>query len=203
MKKKLSYLIYSILFLWFFSLSFMVYATNDDNSWDQWGWWIPGWEEVNSETETSQMTGEDERLSNISKNKPDTWFRWNPTDQLEGVFYEANKDYYTREQITDINWVTSKVNQSGNPKFTISNTFLRLADNIHSYLQYIVYFWIFFAIVFVILNGLKLIQWWEKWMAKFKDNMITLVKWIVLLTAFYYIIDVFVSIVNLITWSNE
>lgn len=127
----------------------------------------------------------------------DDWFGWNPMDTLNTVYEKANDKYYQKIEDTALNEASSLNWHFGN-KYTLSNTLYRITNHIHSYLQYFVYFWLALAVIFVMLNGLKLIHGGEKEMANFQKNIFNLALWIILLTAFYYIIDIFIALVNLI-----
>ena len=72
--------------------------------------------------------------------------------------------------------------------------------HINDYLQYVTYFWLTAATIFLIRNWFKIVtsQNREKEIESFKKRFIYLVIWVVLLVSFYIIIDIFVSIVNLV-----
>jgi len=84
--------------------------------------------------------------------------------------------------------------------YTITLTLCYLKAHINDYLQYVTYFWLTAATIFLIRNWFKIVtsQNREKEIESFKKRFIYLVIWVVLLVSFYIIIDIFVSIVNLV-----
>ena len=134
-------------------------------------------------------------------------YNWsqNPTNLVQDIKYEANKDKSQQIQNTEYDAVTSKdtaclseVNWDG--RMSITRTLCSLKNLSRDYLQYVMYIGLTAATIFIIRNWFKIVTSSdrEKQMWTFKKNMLYLVIWITLLIWFYYIIDLFVSVVNLV-----
>jgi hypothetical protein len=134
-------------------------------------------------------------------------YNWsqNPTNLVQDIKYEANKDKSQQIQNTEYDAVTSKdtaclseVNWDG--RMSITRTLCSLKNLSRDYLQYVMYIGLTAATIFIIRNWFKIVTSSdrEKQMWTFKNNMLYLVIWITLLIWFYYIIDLFVSVVNLV-----
>jgi hypothetical protein len=74
-----------------------------------------------------------------------------------------------------------------------------IKNNVWSYLQYVMYFWLTLATILLIVNWFKLVtsQDREKEMKAFTKNLIYIIVWVTLLLWFYYFIDIYVWIINL------
>lgn len=140
----------------------------------------------------------------ISFSSSYNWFQ-NPTNLVQDIKYEANKDKSQQIQNTEYDAVTSKdtaclseVNWDG--RMSITRTLCSLKNLSRDYLQYVMYIGLTAATIFIIRNWFKIVTSSdrEKQMWTFKKNMLYLVIWITLLIWFYYIIDLFVSVVNLV-----
>ena len=135
-------------------------------------------------------------------NAASSWFDYNePIQVLDNVVDNANKSSSDDVQNTKMDKVTSKLNSCWkDSRYTFSNTLCFITNNLHYYLQYVVYIWLALAVIFLIWNGLQLIlsKDNEKQFEKFKTNAINIWIWVILIVAFYIIIDIFVSVVNLI-----
>lgn len=127
-------------------------------------------------------------------------FNQSPVSILNEVKDEANKDW-DKVQDTKLDPINSKSsNELGvDSRFTITKTLNFIKDNIHDYLQYVMFFGFSLATLFLVWNGFKLVtsQDREKEIKSFTKKVIYTVIWVLLLVCFYYIIDIFVSIVNL------
>ena len=128
----------------------------------------------------------------------------NTTSILDEVYKEANEDVWKEVQNTDLDVVTSKYSEcewiAPSGKFPITRTLCSIKANMKDYIQYVVYFGLAAATIFLIRNGFNIVTSSdrEKELWKFKKNLLYIVIWVVLLTGFYYVIDIFVSVVNLI-----
>lgn len=128
-------------------------------------------------------------------------FNWGATDLLDEIYKDQKKDDTVQETAIDhVNSVSCNEPSVGDG-FTISRTLCYIKQEMHNYLQYVVYIGLSAAVIFLIWNGLKIItssnketQMWE-----FKKNLKKLIIWVVILVAFYAIIEIFVSIVNLLS----
>lgn len=127
-----------------------------------------------------------------------------PVSIVTDINNEANKKISNEVQNTDLDGVTSRASWcdwiAPDSRFTLTRTLCSIKMNIKDYLQYVMYFGLILATVFLIRNGFKIVtsQDREKQIWTFKKNLIYIIVWVVLVTWFYYIIDIFVSVVNLI-----
>lgn len=129
-------------------------------------------------------------------------FTDNPTDLVREVYRKANDDFGSKVQNTDLDNVSSKYCSELylRKNFTLARTLCNIKWHMWAYLQYITYFWIAAALIFIIRNWFKIVTSSdrEKQMWTFKKNLLYVTIWIVLLIAFNYIIDIFVSVVTLV-----
>lgn len=109
------------------------------------------------------------------------------------------------EENTDldkVNSVSSCVDLSlwASSNYTITKTLCYLKAHMWDYIQYVIYFWLTAATIFLIRNWFKIVvsQDRDKQISAFKKNFMYLVVWVVLLVCFYVVIDIFVSVVNLV-----
>ncbi len=124
---------------------------------------------------------------------------------LDEVYVDANKKVLNEVQNTDLDVVSSQYSEcdwiAPNGRFPITRTLCSIKANMKDYIQYVIYFGLAFATIFLIWNGFKIVTSSdrEKQLWVFKKNLWYIFIWVVLLTWFYYVIDIFVSVVNLIT----
>lgn len=119
------------------------------------------------------------------------------TDLLNAVKYDANSKASDRVQNTKLDAMNSSTCWIDS-RYTLTRTLCFIRENIHDYLQYVIYFWLAAATILLIRNGFKLVTASDKdkqiW--AFKKNLIYIIVWVVLLIWFYVIIDIFVSVTN-------
>lgn len=130
------------------------------------------------------------------------WFENNdPIQVLDNVVDNANSNPSEDVQDTKMDTVTSMLDSCWvDSRFTFSNTLCYISNQLHYYLQYVVYIALAVATIFLIWNGFQLVvsNDKQKQIWKFKQNLINIGLWVILVIAFYIIIDIFVSVVNLI-----
>lgn len=140
-------------------------------------------------------------IATVAAQSSTDWFNGTVSQNLATVYYKANEDYSDRVQDTELNKINSVQYswEAGWAEFTVTSTIIYLVENLHKYIQYVVYAWWVFAIIFLIINSLQLILASDKagQMKKFKKNILLIVLWLGLLVWFYYVIDLFVSLANL------
>ena len=129
------------------------------------------------------------------------WFSWQPIQILGEIKSDANSDW-DRIQNTKFDPVnSSSCNELWvDSRFSLSRTLCFLKQNLHNYLQYVMYIWLSLATIFLIRNWFQLVTSSdrEKQIWAFKKNLTYIIIWVILLVSFYYIIDIFVSLVNLV-----
>lgn len=124
--------------------------------------------------------------------------QYNPIIFLDRVYEETNKKESTKVQDTKMDAVTSDSTPViEDRRFTISNTVWWVVENLHHYLQYVMFVWFAMATIFIIINWFKFVTKWEAHWKDFKKNIIYTIVWVGLLVAFYYIIDVFTALANM------
>lgn len=127
----------------------------------------------------------------------------NVADLVKKIYEDANDDASSKVQPTRLNNISSRSCQQLylDSRYTITRTLCDLKEWSWTYLQYIIYIWITAALIFLIINGLKIVTSpdKEKQMWVFKKNIMYIIIWLVLLLAFNFILDVFVSVVALFT----
>jgi hypothetical protein len=124
-------------------------------------------------------------------------------DLVEKVYEEANDDASSKVQKTRWNQISSRYCPELylDSRYTLTRTLCSIREKSWAYMQYIIYIWITAAVIFLIVNGLKIVTSpdKEKQMWVFKKNIVYIIIWVVLLVAFNFILDVFVSLVALLT----
>lgn len=124
-------------------------------------------------------------------------------DLVTQVYEEANSDSSSKVQKTRWNSISSRfcTDLYLDSRYTLTRTLCDIREKSWAYLQYVIYIWITAALIFLIINGLKIVTSSdkEKQMWVFKKNVIYVIIWVVLLVAFNFILDVFVSVVALLT----
>jgi hypothetical protein len=138
------------------------------------------------------------------ESEPTDWhFNQNPVKVLEKVKKNANRKKSEEVQKTQLDNTTSKwcTDVWIYSNFTITRTLCYVKNNSWSYLQYVMYFALTAATIFLIWNWFNIVvsSDKEKQMTTFKKNLIYIIVWIVLITCFYYFIDIYVWIINLFT----
>ena len=138
------------------------------------------------------------------ESEPTDWhFNQNPVKVLEKVKKNANRKKSEEVQKTQLDNTTSKWCKDVwiYSSFTITKTLCYVKNNSWSYLQYVMYFALTAATIFLIWNWFNIVisSDKEKQMTTFKKNLIYIIVWIVLITCFYYFIDIYVWIINLFT----
>ena len=135
------------------------------------------------------------------KDSNDRNYNQSPVRILETVKKKANPTRGEEVQNTDLDSTTSKWCKDiwVDSRFTFTRTLCYIKNNVWSYLQYVMYFWLTLATILLIVNWFKLVtsQDREKEMKAFTKNLIYIVVWVTLLLWFYYFIDIYVWIINL------
>ncbi len=136
-----------------------------------------------------------------NKDKNDRNYEQSPVRILETVKKKANPTRSEEVQNTDLDNTTSKWCKDiwVDSRFTFTRTLCYIKNNVWSYLQYVMYFWLTLATILLIVNWFKLVtsQDREKEMKAFTKNLIYIIVWVTLLLWFYYFIDIYVWIINL------
>lgn len=127
----------------------------------------------------------------------------NVADLVTKVYESANDDASSKVQSTRLNNISSRHCQQLylDSRYTLTRTLCDLKEWTWTYMQYAIYVWIVAAVIFLIINGLKIVTSSDKekqiWV--FKKNITYVIIWVILLLAFNFILDVFVSVVALFT----
>ena len=125
----------------------------------------------------------------------------NPMDLLGSVVDKANEQ--NKIQDTQLDGVTSMYpGYSGNPQYRITNTLEYIKNNIHPYIQWIVFLGLTVATIFLVYNGFLLVTNGVNngagEFSKVKNNFIRIGIGVILLTGFYYLIDIILAVINFI-----
>lgn len=124
--------------------------------------------------------------------------QYSPVKFVDEIYDKANKQHATKVQDTAFDTINSdNTSVSGRSKFTFTNTIVYVVENLHHYLQYVMFAWLALATIFIIINWLKFVTKWEAHMKDFKKNIVYTIIWVWLLVAFYYVIDVFTALANM------
>jgi hypothetical protein len=124
-----------------------------------------------------------------------------PVDLLNAFNDVTNAEH--RIQETALDGVTSQsAGYSGNIKFRITNTLEYLKNNIHPYIQWIVYLGLALATILLIYNGFlmvtNVVNGGQGELSKIKGNFINIGIGVIVLTGFYYLIDIITAIINFV-----
>ncbi|MDR3168975.1 MAG: hypothetical protein LBU27_04380 [Candidatus Peribacteria bacterium] len=124
-----------------------------------------------------------------------------PIQLLNKVVDEANEEHSIQD--TQLDGTTSAGGgYSGNPQYRLTNTLEYLKNNIHPYIQRIVFIGLALATILLIYNGFmmvtNLVNNGEGELSKVKNNFIYIGIGVVILTGFYYLIDIVVAVINLL-----
>jgi hypothetical protein len=118
---------------------------------------------------------------------------------LDSFVDKANED--SKIQDTALDGITSKAAEySGNIKFRITNTLEWLKNNIHPYIQWVVYLGLAVATILLIVNGFLMVtnavNGGEGDFSKIKGRFINIGIGVIILTGFYYLIDIVTAVIN-------
>lgn len=121
-----------------------------------------------------------------------------PTKLLDAVAWLSNKT--NKIQDTALDGVTSQSSSCGIVWGNLTKTLCYLKENIHPYIQWIVYAWLALSLIFLIYNGFKMVtnvmNGWEGDIAKVRTNILYIWIGVIILTGFYYILDIIMAIIN-------
>ena len=152
------------------------------------------------ESQIQETEQQIERIQNImSKKNGQTTTSYNtPTKLLDAVAWLSNKT--NKIQDTALDGVTSQSSSCGIVWGNLTKTLCYLKENIHPYIQWIVYAWLALSLIFLIYNGFKMVtnvmNGWEGDIAKVRTNILYIWIGVIILTGFYYILDIIMAIIN-------
>jgi len=118
-----------------------------------------------------------------------------PREMLDIVVYKANSDMQIQE--TAMDGITSHGTAANCPAnaWRITRTLCWVKENIHPYIQWIVYAWLSLSILLLIRNGFLLVTNTVHGSAPdIKKRILYIGVGIVILTGFYYLIDLFMIV---------
>ena len=118
-----------------------------------------------------------------------------PMDLLNQVVERSNEEH--KIQDTKLDGITSV--WSYGPAYRLTNTLEYIKNNIHPYIQWVVYLGLAVATIMLIYNGFLMVTnvIHEKGeLSKIKGNFVWIGIGVVILTGFYYLIDIVLAIVN-------
>ncbi len=124
------------------------------------------------------------------------WYGNSPTEVLDSVVWEANKNIQFQE--TALDGVNS---QEGayQSEYKIANTLDYLRMHIATYLQWIVYIGLSFAVILLIYNGFLMVTnvvHKDGDFTKIKKNIMYIAIWVIILTSFYAIMKLVIGLIN-------
>lgn len=129
-------------------------------------------------------------------------FEGGATKLVDDIYRDQKRDSDTVQNTSFDNVSSTACNELRvDERFTIFKTLCYIKEELHNYLQYVIYIGLSAAVMLLIWNGFKLITASnrEEQMKKFTTNLKYIIIWVILLVSFYAIIEIFVTIVNLIS----